>query len=237
MPLLDWLEKLSVSSGAGILVPAAIFAVSVAFFAYAVFNLSRVMSVRNVLGINLAGLRQRGRPWLLVLYGLAYVVMYGGIFPVLAYPWFCVLVILLAFMYNSKTPDDLLFISVAVLAAVRVTAYHNPDLARDIAKILPFGMLGVFLINLGDFDYGKSITLLEQAATHEQQAFYYWLYLSCQELALRVTQPTITGAYHWTKTRVLEQVDRVRKWWRRRREAVVELLEGVTGEIPEPAEE
>ena len=95
-------------------------------------------------------------------------VLYGGIFPVLAYLWFSVLVILFAFMYNSKTPDDLLFISVAVLAAVGVTAYHNPDLARDIAKILPFGMLGVFLANLGDFDYGKSMALVEEAATHEQ---------------------------------------------------------------------
>ena len=33
--------------------------------------------------------------------------------------------------------------------------------------ILPFGMLGIFLVNLGEFDYGKSMALLEEAATHE----------------------------------------------------------------------
>ena len=188
------------------------------------------MSVRNVLGVDIAGLQRRareGRNLFWLLYGLAYVVLYGGIFPVLAYLWFSVLVILLAFMYNSKTPDDLLFISVTVSAAVGVTAYHNPDLARDIAKILPFGMLGIFLVNLGDFDYGKSMALLEEAATHEQQAFYYWLYLPCQELALRITHPTITGLYTYVGWKVLVLVRRVRDRRRKAQETVIEELEAL----------
>lgn len=217
MAILEWLERLSGSDGAGVLIPAALFAISVAVFAYAVFNLSRVMSVRNVLGIDLSGLRRRAREgrnifWL--IYGVGYLVSYGVVFPTLAYVWFTILVILLGFMYNDKTPDDLLFISVSILAAVRVTAYHSPDLARDIAKILPFGLLGVFLVNLGDFDYGKSIALLTEAGKEERIAFFYWLYISIQELVLRVTQSSITGLYGLTSAKAKEQYSRLIGRWR-----------------------
>lgn len=217
MTILEWLEQLSTSDGAGIIVPAGLFAVSVAVFAYAVFNLSRVMSVRNVLGIDLSGLRRRareGRNWFWLLYGVGYVVSYGVVFPTLAYVWFTILVILLGFMYNDKEPGDLLFISVSILAAVRVTAYHSPDLARDIAKILPFGLLGVFLVNLGDFDYGKSIDLLTEAGKQERVAAWYWAYISIQELVLRATQSSITGLYGVTSTKVKEQSRRVIDRWR-----------------------
>lgn len=176
-----------------------------------------------------------GRKLFWLLYGLGYVVSYGVIFPTLAYVWFCVLVVLLGFMYNTKTPDELLFISAAILSAVRVTSYHSPGLAQDIAKILPFGMLSIFLINLGDFDYGKSLALLEQAGTEEQLALYYWLYLVCQELALRVTQPTILGIYNFVRARIGLLANRVAKRWRSARESVIEELEAL--ETPEQSGE
>ena len=88
-------------------------------------------------------------------------------------------------------------------------------------------MLGIFLVNLGDFDYGKSMALLEEAATHEQQAFYYWLYLPCQELAPRITHPTITGLYTYVRWKVLVLVRRVRDRWRKAHETVIERLEAL----------
>ena len=54
-------------------------------------------------------------------------------------------------------------------------------------------------MNLGEFDYQKSMALLEQAATEEDLAFYYWLYISIQELVLRVTQPTVRLTYGWLR--------------------------------------
>ena len=38
------------------------------------------------------------------------------------------------------------FLLVLIVAAARVTAYYNEALARDIAKMLPFALLGVFII-------------------------------------------------------------------------------------------
>ena len=214
MAIINWLEGLSLSGGAGILIPSSLFALSVALFGFIIFNLHRSMSVRNALGIDLSGLRKSGRPLFIFLYGVAYVALYGLVFPLLAYVWFCVLVTLLAFLHNTKGPEDLLLIGMAVLTSVRVTAYYNEDLSKDIAKILPYGLLGIFLVNLGQFDYERSVGLLERTVSEEDTAFYYWVYISGQELVLRVTQPSVIWLYHsgkaWVSERVMRMVRRMR---------------------------
>ena len=209
MTLLEWLEGLSFSGVAGILAPAALFAVSVAFFGFVIFNLHRSMSVRNALGIDLSGLRRSGRPLFILLYCVAYVAMYGLVFPFLAYVWFWVLVAMLTFLYNTKEPQELLLIGMAVLTAVRVTAYYNEDLSRDISKILPYGLLGIFLVNLGRFDLWASLSLLERVGAEEDIAFYYWVYISGQELVLRISQPCVSAVYNYLKATVSNQARRV----------------------------
>ena len=209
MALLEWVEGLSLSGGAGILAPAALFAVSVAFFGFVIFNLHRSMSVRNALGIDLSGLRRSERPLFILLYCLAYLALYGLVFPLLAYVWFWVLVVMLAFLYNTKEPQELLLIGMAVLTAVRVTAYYNEDLSKDISKILPYGLLGIFLVNLGRFDLQESVSLLDCVAAEEDIAFYYWVYISSQELVLRISQPCVSAVYNYLKATVGNQARRV----------------------------
>ena len=68
-----------------------------------------------------------------------YVFRYGIIFPVVANLWFGTL----TFMYNTKEPAQLILISMSVVTAVRVTAYFSEDLSRDLARILPFALLGI----------------------------------------------------------------------------------------------
>ncbi len=202
MALLEWLEELSVSGGAIVLLPAAIFAISVAFMGVVIFNLHRSMSKRNVLGIDWSGLRTSGQPLHLLLFGLAYLATYGLLFPFLAYVWFWLLAGMLAFLYNSKEAQELLMVAMAVLTAVRVTAYYNEELSRDISKILPYGLLGVFLINSGQYDLQASLDLLESMGGEEDSAFYFWVYISAQELALRITQPFLSASYDFLWARI-----------------------------------
>jgi len=229
MAILEWLEALSLSRGAGVVVPAGIFAISVAFFGFVIFNLHRSMSVRNVLGIDLSPLRRSGRIWLIVLYGVSYAVIYGAVFPFLSYIWFWVLVAMLTFLYNSKEPQELLLIGMAVLTAVRVTAYYNEDLSRDISKILPYGLLGIFLVNWGQFDLYTSLDLLERTGAEEDIAFYYWVYVSSQELILRVTQPGVIAVYKFLKTTVASRWRRIADHVQATREEIIVELASIDG--------
>ena len=227
MAIVEWLEALSLSGGAGVLAPAATFAISVAFFGFVIFNLHRSMSVRNVLGIDLSPLRRSGRPWLIALYFVSYAVMYGVVFPFLSYIWFWILVAMLTFLYNSKEPQELLLIGMAVLTAVRVTAYYNEDLSRDISKILPYGLLGIFLVNWGQFDLFASLDLLERTGAEKDIAFYYWVYISSQELFLRVTQPGVSAVYRFLKNLVVGQWRRIADRVQTAREELVEELASI----------
>jgi len=42
---------------------------------------------------------------------------------------------------------DVLSISFALIVAIRITAYYTEDLSKDVAKMLPFAILGVFLVD------------------------------------------------------------------------------------------
>lgn len=38
-------------------------------------------------------------------------------------------------------------VSSSLIIAIRISAYYNEDLSRDLAKLLPFALLAIFLIN------------------------------------------------------------------------------------------
>ena len=66
-----------------------------------------------------------------------------------------------------------------------MTAYYNEDLSRDLAKILPFAVLGIFLIDASFFDMNASLDVLREANRHRETIFYYWAFLVVVEFALR----------------------------------------------------
>lgn len=190
----EWLNHLSFAEGTEMLRPALIFAVSVAAFGIVIFHMYRFMARRNPFIFDISGLRRRSRPLHILLYGLISLLSFVLVLPIFVYMWFWVMVVVLAFLYNSMEPQEILLMAMAVLTAIRVTAYYSEDLARDIAKILPYGLLGIFVISLGQFDMDKSFVLIESIADEGRSAFYFWLYIVGQEFVLRVTYPVVTAA-------------------------------------------
>jgi len=48
---------------------------------------------------------------------------------------------------NVYSISEILSISFALIVAIRITAYYTEDLSKDVAKMLPFAILGVFLVD------------------------------------------------------------------------------------------
>ena len=76
---------------------------------------------------------------------------YLVLFPIVAFAWFIILTVLLTFLAKTRSLDLILLVSMSVLAAIGVTAYDNEDLSRGLSKMLPFALLGVFLIDISYF--------------------------------------------------------------------------------------
>ena len=57
-------------------------------------------------------------------------------------------------------------------------------------------------MNFAEFDFQKSIDLLNGFGAEQELAFWYWVYISGQELVLRVTQPVVSNAYGFLQSKV-----------------------------------
>jgi hypothetical protein len=158
------------------------------------------MSRKNIFNLDFSKYEESGHPALRkILHLIFYLAKYLLIFPLFAFFWFGVLVVMVAFLSKTKEVEDLLLIAMAVLTSVRVTSYYTEDLSRDIAKMLPFALLGIFLIDLRYFDLGSSTGLLNQVADEWRSIFYYWVFVVLLELVLRVTEPYFKALYNAVK--------------------------------------
>ena len=197
LPELDPLRELDLNEALELLQPAIFFAIGVAIYAVLIFNLYRFMSRKNIFNLDLSRFEERSRPvFRKTLHLVLYVAKYLLIFPLFAFFWFGVLVVMVAFLSKTREVEDLLLIAMAVLTAVRVTSYYTEDLSRDIAKMLPFALLGIFLIDLRYFDVSTSTELLNRAGSEWKSIFYYWVFVVILELILRVTEPYLKGIYN-----------------------------------------
>ena len=79
----------------------------------------------------------------------------------------------------------------AVLSAIRITAYYNEDLSRDLSKILPFALLAVFLIDLSYFSFSASIDALLLALLSWEIIIYYLGFVIALEFIMRITTPIL----------------------------------------------
>ena len=71
---------------------------------------------------------------------------YFFLFPFVAFLFFIGFSLIIDFLTNYET-TAVLTTSFALVAAIRVTAYYSEDLSRDLAKMLPFALLGIFLVD------------------------------------------------------------------------------------------
>ena len=200
-PELDLLRELNLEEALQVLEPAAIFAVGIAIYAIVVFNLYRYMSRKDIFNLNFSRFEESKHPALSkVLHLFFYVAKYILLFPLVAFAWFGVLVVMVAFLSKTGEVQDLLLIAMAVLSSIRVTSYYTEDLSRDIAKILPFALLGIFLIDLNYFQIEESLALLEVVGTEWRIIVYFWLFIVALELVLRVSEPYFKALYTSFKT-------------------------------------
>ena len=82
-------------------------------------------------------------------------------------------------------------ISIAVVSAVRIAAYYDEDLSRDLAKILPFALLGIFLIDLSYFSLPATLETLRETVAQWRIMAYYLAFAIALEFVLRITSPLI----------------------------------------------
>ncbi|MDE2861097.1 MAG: hypothetical protein OYI31_06340 [Chloroflexota bacterium] len=180
-------NRLNLQDALDLLVPLSFYVLAIAGYGVLVFKYYRFVAARDMFALDLS--RYEGSRHGLarsLLHVILYVFKYLILFPVFAFFWFAVLTLVLAFLSKGQSFSETLLIAVATVSAIRVAAYYNEDLSRDLAKILPFAVMGVFLIDASFFSISDSLNTLNEASDYNEHILYYLLFLIALEFVLRI---------------------------------------------------
>lgn len=177
---------LSLDAGLQQLWPVLVVVVGMAAYAVFVFKFYRFLAARDMFGLDLSkNDRMRDAVAWDLIFLVWYAVRYVVLFPAFAFFWFAVLTLILVFLSEDRDLSNILLIAMATVSAIRVSAYYNEELSRDLAKILPFAVLGVFIIDTTFFNIQSSLDTLNEINQHRETIAYYLVYLVVLEFALR----------------------------------------------------
>ncbi len=180
-------QQLNVNDAVDLLAPVAVYILGMAAYALFIFKFYRFVASRDMFQIDLSRYEESRFK---VVRGFLHIVMYVAkyliLFPVIAFFWFAVLTLILAFLSKEQPFSEVLLMALATVCAIRISAYYNEDLSKDLAKILPFAVLAIFLIDASFFTVRESLEVLKEAQHHTEDIIYYLLFLVAMEFILRV---------------------------------------------------
>ena len=189
--------------------PVVVYILGMTVYAVFVFKFYRFVASRDMFQLNLAQHEKSRHRWIKAFLDFTlYIVEYIILFPVFAFFWFAVLTAILTFLSKGNSFSDILLMALATVSAIRVTAYYNEDLSKDLAKILPFAVLAIFLIDASFFTISESLDVLKEAEGYSAKILYYLVFLIALEFALRIVYGAVM-ALASIKARLLKRVSPV----------------------------
>ena len=185
--------EFSLSEAITILRPLATYVAGMAVYTIFIFKFHRFIGSRDIFEYDLAKYQHaRFRSVRIFIHAVLYVAKYLLVFPFVAFFWFAVLTVMLSFLAKEEEIATVLLVSMAVVSAIRVTAYYNEDLSRDLARVLPYALLGVFVIQVSYFQVANSLEALKLAVNELETILYYLMFVIALEFVLRITQPVVS---------------------------------------------
>ena len=159
----------------------------ICLYAVFIFHFYRFLASRDMFTFDLSRYEEsRYRVLRGILHFVLYIFKYIVVFPFFAFFWLAVLTAILAFLSKDRAFQEVFLVALAVVSAIRVTAYYHEDLSRDLAKILPFAVLGIFIIDASFFTVEESLAVLREARNNSETVFYYFVFLVSLEFLLRI---------------------------------------------------
>ena len=178
---------LSLDDGLAQTLNVGVYIVGICLYAVFIFHFYRFLASRDMFTFNLSGYEEsRFKAVRGLLHFVTYVLKYIVVFPFFAFFWLAVLTVILAFLSSDRTFSDVLLIALATVCAIRVTAYYNEELSRDLSKILPFAVLGIFIIDASFFTALDSLAVIRDANSQRETIFYSFVFLVALEFVLRI---------------------------------------------------
>jgi len=177
----------SIGEAQSITAPLIMFVLGISLYSLFIFRFYRFLARKDIFHLNLQKYSDNFFGFVGKFFSvLFYIIEYLIIFPLFAFFWFAVVAMILIIMAEKLDIATLLMISMALVASIRVTAYYNEDLSKDLAKMFPFALLAVFLLDIANFSYDRTWNTLATIPSMWKQILYYFGFTIVLEIVLRI---------------------------------------------------
>jgi hypothetical protein len=178
---------ISFSEGFEVLKPLAVFVIGMVIYSVFIFKFYKFIARKDIFGLNLNQYNTVEHAFgKKLVTTILYFIEYIFLFPIFVFFWFGILAILISFLSEGQAVESILLVSVALIASVRVTAYYDEELAKDLGKMLPFALLGVFVLNISNFSFMDGILIIFDIPLVWDTLKYYLLFVIGLEFVMRI---------------------------------------------------
>ena len=167
--------------------PTLMAIIAIAAYSGFVFMFYRLLAKRDLLTLDLKRFENSMTGRIRVFFrSLLFVAQYVLLIPILIGFWTVVMATILTLLSDSSDHTRNAMIATSVVGAVRILAYWTEDLSRDVAKMLPFAVLGVFLVGSTSVNFSEFKALYSNLPELADAYLNSLILLSILETVLRV---------------------------------------------------
>jgi len=189
-------NSLSINSGDIVKSGPILLTLILAIVIYSIFiwYFYRFIARRDILKLDLNKYNQFKFGFILKFFAIIfYILEYIILIPLLVIFWFTVFSILLLMLAKEQPVSNILLIAISVVGAIRFTAYFNEDLSKDLAKMIPFTLLGIAIITPGFFDFSLTLQKFTEIPSLLKSLLIYSIFIIILETILRLGH----GVFFW----------------------------------------
>jgi len=166
-----------------------IFLVVLLVVIYAIFiwKFYRFIAKKNLITLNLNKYNNvsENSTFAKFLAGILYFVEYILILPLIVFVWFSIFTLFLILLTENLQIENILLISAVIVASIRMIAYYNEDLSKDLAKLLPLTLLGLSMTRPTFFSIERIISHFSEIPMFFQEILIYLTFIIILEIILR----------------------------------------------------
>jgi len=163
-----------------------LYTILIAIYAIFIWKFYKFLARRNILQLNLKQYKHSTYPGLekflaVILFTIEYII----VLPFLVLFWFTVFSLFLLLLSENQNAQQILLVSAAIIASTRIAAYISGDLAKDLAKIFPFTVLALFVLNPNFFNTAIMFEKIAQIPGLFNNIVVFVIFIFVVELILR----------------------------------------------------
>lgn len=115
-----------------------------------------------------------------------FIAKYVIVFPLISFIFFGIFSLMLFLLSKDQSIQIILLTAVTVISATRITAYYNEDLSKDLAKLVPFALLGVFIVQADFFSTDLLFERIFEVPNFLVDILSFVIYFLVLEIGLRL---------------------------------------------------